>query len=198
MAAPAKACVRIRHTLEYTMSIRIPRSIALALVLGALAACSPSASTPSGNSATVNNAAPAKTGNACDRKLLTPDDMTGILGEPITGTAPLKGDAQTCYFITATTETRGGAEIMISVRPGLGEATLATFTSGQMNAYAKSMPLAGVGDSAVWLPETSEVDAQKNNLLCVAGLGGSAVIGHKPDDLPKKLGALCNKVFATY
>jgi hypothetical protein len=180
------------------MSIRTPRSLALVLTLGTLAACSQGTSTPSGSSAAANNVAPAKTGNACDRKLLTANDMAAILSEPITGTEPLKGDAQTCYFITATTDTRGGAKIMISVRPGLGEATLATFTSGKMDAYAKSMPLAGVGDSAVWMPETFEVNAQKNNLLCVAGLRGSAVIEHKPEDLPKKLGALCNKIFAAY
>jgi hypothetical protein len=180
------------------MSIHIPRSMALVFTLGTLAACSQGSSTPSGSSAAANNAASAKAGNACDRKLLTAEDMAGILSEPITGTKPLKGDAQTCYFITATTDTQGGAEIMISVRPGLGEATIATFTSGKMDAYAKSTPLAGVGDSAVWMPETFEVDAQKNNLLCVASLGGSSVIEHKPDDLPKKLGALCNKVFAAY
>lgn len=159
-----------------------------------LAACSqgPSAS------ANASAAALAKVVNACDRKLLTATDMAGILSAPITGTKPLKGDAQTCYFITATTDSQGGPEIMISVRPGLGKATLGTFTSGKMDAYAKSTPMTGVGDSAVWLPGTYEVDAQKNNVLCVASINGSAVIEHKPDDLQKRLGDLCNKVFAGY
>ena len=180
------------------MTTRIPLAMALVFTLGTLAACSHDASTPTDSRAEIHNAVPAKAGNACDRKLLTPEDIAGILGEPITGTKPLKGDAQTCYFVTATTDTRGGAKIMISVRPGLGEETLATFTSGKMDAYAKSTPLAGVGDSAVWLPGTYEVDAQKDNLLCVAALGGSSIIEHKAENLPKKLGALCNKVFAAY
>ena len=190
------------------MNIRIPRSVALAVALG-LAACSPEASMPAGSATAPNagtrapsaagpHAAPAKPGNACERNLLVPADMAGILAEPITGTKPLKGDPQTCYFITATTDTAGGAEIRISVRPGLGEETIATFTSAQMAANVKSAPLAGVGDSAIWMSEIFEVNAQKNNLLCVAGLGGSAVIEHKPDDLPQKLGALCNKIFAAY
>jgi hypothetical protein len=54
------------------------------------------------------SAAAAAPGNACGRKLLSVSDVGGILQEPITGTAPLEGDPQTCYFVTATTESEGG------------------------------------------------------------------------------------------
>ena len=55
--------------------------------------------------------------------------------------------------------------------------------------------LHGVGDSAVWIAATKEVDAQKSDLLCIGGIGGSGVIEHY-DDLQKKLGGLCDTIFA--
>jgi hypothetical protein len=158
------------------------RSISLAGALFALAACSKQPDTAA--------LAPS---NACDRRLLTVNDVDGILSEPITGTAPLKGDAETCYFITATTESQGGPEIMISLRPGVGKTTVKTWQDGRMDTPAT--PVAGVGDSAVWIAAAKELNAEKNDLLCVAGMGGSGLIGHY-DDLEQKLSGLCNTVFA--
>jgi len=132
-------------------------------------------------------------GNVCDRRLLTVDDVGGILGEPITGTAPLEGDAQTCYFVTATTERQGGPEIMISLRRGVGKITVQTWEDGRLDTPATRV--AGVGDSAVWIAATKELNAEKNDLLCVAGMGGSALT-RQSEDLERKLGGLCNTIFS--
>ena len=159
-------------------------SLVAALCL--LVACS---KTPAPGSANSTSAGP--TGNACDRKILTADDVTGIVGPPITGTSPLQGDPQTCYFDTATSESKGGPRIMISLRPGLGKVSVESWKAGKMNIPATV--LGGVGDSAVWVEGTHEVDAQKNDLLCVVEAGGSAL---SAVDLQKKLGGLCNTIFA--
>jgi hypothetical protein len=170
----------------------MPRSecylIAIAASMCVLGACSQSASQPNGA-----NAAAAAPGNACDRKLLSVSDVSGILQEPITGTTPLKGDPQTCYFVTATTESQGGPEIMVSVRPGLGRVTLKAWVDGHMGTTGTK--IGGVGDDAIWVSELKELDAQKNDLLCVVSIAGSGVIGHY-DGLPQKLSGLCNKIFA--
>jgi hypothetical protein len=158
----------------------------LVAALCLLAACS---KTPAPGSASSTSARP--TGNACDRKILTADDVTGIVGPPITGTSPLQGDPQTCYFDTATSESKGGPRIMISLRPGLGKVSVESWKAGKMNIPATV--LGGVGDSAVWVEGTHEVDAQKNDLLCVVEAGGSAL---SAVDLQKKLGGLCNTIFA--
>jgi hypothetical protein len=168
-----------------------------------IAACSKSASGPAqsaaSNSARATSTAATPPGSACDRKMLGPGDVAGILDEPITGTKPLKGDPQTCYFITATND-QGGPEVMVSLRPGLGAATLATFTSEHMNDYAKWKPLAGVGDEAVWLPELHEIDARKNDLLCVVSAHGisKTLRDAGTETQQKNLGALCNKIFSVY
>lgn len=185
------------------MSLRFAVAcLATALAAGtfALAACSQGAPTgKSGNVPTPSPGASAASspGNVCDRKLLTLADVDGILDHPVVGTKPLAGDAQTCYFITAT-DAQGDGSIQVSLR-GNGAATLATFTSGKMNQYANWKPLAGVGDEAVWLPDLHEVDARKSDVLCVVGVpmfmskslhdAGEAV-------QQQRLGALCNKVFA--
>ena len=146
-----------------------------------------------GTDVDVFDAAAVAPGNACDRKLLSVSDVGGILQEPIIGTAPLKGDPQTCYFVTSTTESQGGPEIMVSLRPGLGRVTLKTWIDGKMGTTATK--IGGVGDDAVWVSELKELDAQKDDLLCVVSVAGSGVIGHY-DGLPQKLSDLCNKIFA--
>jgi hypothetical protein len=172
---------------------------------GALCAISACSKTASNGGATIPRASasatPVKAGTVCDRKLLTVDDVAGILSKPITGTKPLKGDPQTCYFITADDD-RGGPDLMVSLRPGLGVVTLATFTSGKMDAYARSVPLAGVGDGAVWKPDLKEVTAQKNNVLCEVRPGPlsmSVELTRAGEAAQQRtLGALCNKIFAAY
>ncbi len=178
-------------------------SCVLACAAVALAACSnpapgtgPHAAGAAGK--TDNLATP---GNVCDRRLLRADDVAGILGGPVTGTKPLTGDAQTCYFITAG-EGHGDRDLKVTLRPGLGAATLAAFTSGKMDRYVSWKPLAGVGDGAVWKPDLHEVTAQKNNVLCEVApgpLGISAELSKAGEAAQQQeLGALCNKIFAAY
>jgi hypothetical protein len=164
------------------------------LAVVVIAACSRSSS-DSGSSnaspgATKSAAQPA--GTPCERKLIAAADVAGIFPEPITGTKPLAGDAQTCYFITADDE-HGGPQIRVTVRDGSGTRTIAAWKSGKMGSDAT--PLAGVGDEAIWVDALKEVNATKNNTLCNVALAGSAVIGHYTD-LNKKLGDVCNKIFA--
>ena len=170
-----------------------------ACAICALAACSQSAST--GKSVDAVNATSGKAasaqGNVCDRKLLTSADVAGILDEAVTGTKPLHGDPQTCYFISANSD-RGGPELRITLRPGHGKTTLDSFMSGKMNAYATWKPLAGVGDEAVWLPDLHEIDARKGDTLCVIGAPmfmSKALRNAGETAQQQRLGALCNKVF---
>jgi len=162
------------------------------VVVAVIAACSKSSSDSNNASpgASKPNAPPA--GTPCDRKLVSTEDVAGILAEPITGMKPLEGDKQTCYLITAD-DAHGGPKIRVSVREGLGTQTIAMLKSGKMNV--EGTPLAGVGDEALWVNDLKEINATKNDVLCNVGLAGSAVIGHYTD-LQTKLGAICNKIFA--
>ena len=169
-----------------------------ACAICALAACSQGALTSSSMAPTAKVASAAIQGNVCDRKLLTLGDVAGILDQPVTGTKPLQGDPQTCYFISANND-QGGPELRITLRPGHGRAALESFTSGKMNAYATWKPLAGVGDEAVWLPDLHEIDARKGDTLCVVGAPLSLSKALRDAGEPgqqQRLGALCNKVFA--
>lgn len=170
--------------------------IIVCIATGALAACSQG--TPTTTSSTPKPVASTLPGNVCERKLLTLADVDGILDEPVTGTKPLAGDAQTCLFVTAKDD-QGAGNISVSLR-GNGVATLATFTSGKMNQYANWKSMSGVGDEGVWLPELHEVDARKGDSLCVVGVAFSmskALRDAGEAAQQRKLGGLCNKIFAS-
>ena len=131
-------------------------------------------------------------GNACDNKWLTEADVAGILSVPIIGMKPIPGDAQSCEFTTG-----GLPNITVAVRPGLGKSTVQTWLDGKMPV--ESTPLGGVGERAAWQPELHEVIAEKNDVLCdisVMGLAGD-IRARSTDALQKRVGALCNKVFAS-
>jgi hypothetical protein len=176
-----------------------------ALLLCAIAGCSkpPSADAVAGSNdvpptAVVpgpkSSAATTRFGNACDRQWLTIADAADILPEPIVGTKPLHGDPQTCYLITAA-EASGGPSIMVSVRPGLGRATVTAWADGSM-PFAGS-PVSGVGDSAVWVSPTHEINAQKDDMLCnISAAGARKELIGDPSELQRKLSALCNRIFA--
>lgn len=158
-----------------------------------LVGCSGAAS---GNDATApgstSGSATVAPGNVCDRKLLVAADVAGILSEPVTGTKPLKGDPDTCYFITATDE-QGGPELGVTLRATSGRAAIKSWLDGRMGADA--VPVSGIGESAVWVSELSELNAQKDDRLCVIALGGSAMIQRR-EDFQKKAGDLCNRILA--
>ncbi|MGH7025667.1 MAG: hypothetical protein ACREEB_19065 [Caulobacteraceae bacterium] len=153
----------------------------LACGASGLGACSRTAAKAAGPGAA------AQVENPCDRKLISQADMAGILGEPITSVAPLPGDAQSCVFRTASF-----TSITVSLRPGVGRATVETWASGKMPLTAS--PLAGVGERAVWQSTLHEVIAEKDNVLCDIGVIGppTATTGATPTSV----GALCRKIFA--
>lgn len=140
------------------------------------------AAAPSGAPGAVASA-PAPAGSACDRKLLTATDVSGVVKGTVT-IAPLPGDPQSCLFKSAD-ET---FDLTVSLRPGLGDLTVKTVLSGGENVSAT--PLAGVGDKAAWTPSLNEVNATKNNLLCDIQAPGNS------NATQQTLGALCNKIFA--
>ena len=201
-ADSGRIALAVQETRQARMVMTSTSRLAMtaALTLGALTSCSKSGPQESGAVASGRSqpatvaASPANAGNACERHLLSAADAAGILSEPITGTKPLKGDPQTCYFITAS-EAQGGPRLMVSIRPGLGRVTVKAWADGSMPV--KGIPLGGVGDSAVWVSETNEVNAQKNDLLCNIGVHGvSRELLREPAEEQRKVGALCNKIFA--
>lgn len=135
---------------------------------------------------------PAAVTSICDRHVLKFEDMAGILRIPITGTTPLSGDNQSCEF--STTAFPG---IIVTVRPGLGRTTLDEWAAGKMPL--ESVPLTGVGDTAVWIQPLHEVISQKNAILCDIQIrGGGSDIALDSTALAAAVGALCNKIFAAY
>jgi hypothetical protein len=164
--------------------------VALGALMLALAGCSRAtgAGATKGSEASSNRAAGVANarGNACDRKLVSKDDVAGLLSEPIKSVEPLVGDAQSCQFISTNDST-----VTVSLRPRLGNETLAEITSGQTNQTF--IPLGRIGDKAVWNPVLKEVNATKDNLLCDVGVVGPA----SGPASAEKVGAICNKIFGS-
>src|SRR5471032_103628 len=166
--------------------------LAFGFACALLSACSYHAE-PGTTGQFATSASGASTANPeCDRHILKPEDLAGILSAPITGTKPLHGDAQSCEFSTA-----GFPAITVSVRPGLGRTTVEAWATGKMPLATS--PLSGVGEAAVWQDSLHEVIAQKNALLCdIQVRGGGSDLALDSNALPAALGALCNKIFAAY
>jgi hypothetical protein len=169
------------------MRSMLPLALMAALSITACSkpATNASATPPSGTTASPAPAAASAPGTVCDRKLITAADVAPLLSEAISEEQTIPGDAQSCEF-----DTTGFSQVQISVRPGLGNVSVAQTKSGATNQSVT--PLAGVGDTAVWDPLLKEVDATKGNVLCVIGAHGPATSGATSD----KVGALCNKIFA--
>ena len=170
------------------MSTPVTRPIALVCTLALVsAACSNTGSSSSSRSP----AATANLGSACKRKLLTPDDIAGILHAPSTAEEVAGDNGSTCQFTTAEF-----ASVAVTLRPGMGETTLAIWKSGKMPVSGVAEP--GVGDEAIWVDGTHEVVARKDDLLCdiqVSGLDGRRA-GTSVADQRRGAGALCNRIFA--
>jgi hypothetical protein len=95
----------------------------------------------------------------CETLVLKATDLGGLLHAPITHATELAGDGQSCAFLTA-----GFSAITVSVRPGLGKASLEAWSTGKMPLPVR--PLDGIGDAAVWQETLHEVIAQKK--MCCA------------------------------
>jgi hypothetical protein len=163
-------------------------SARLSLLL--LAACATFASCAKQPGASLASAAaPA---SPCETLVLKAADLGGLLQAPITHTTALAGDGQSCAFLTT-----GFSAITVSVRPGLGRASLDAWVAGKMSLAVT--PLPGVGDAAVWQDTLHEIIAQKSDLLCDIQLRGvSDDIAVAADALPSALGTLCNRIFASH
>ncbi len=166
------------------LPLRIFLPLVLSSVVVATAGCAKSGGT-AGAPATTAHASTAPPGNACDRKLITRDDVAGLLSEPIAKVEVLAGDPQSCVFTTT-----GFSSVTVSVRPNVGEATVDAWLSGKMNVEAS--PASGIGDKAVWTPLLKELNASHRNLLCDIGAAGPATGGATQE----KITALCAKIFA--
>lgn len=148
----------------------------------ALAGCSKQSGT-----AVTRTAAPA---SLCETLVIKTADVSGLLQAPITHATALAGDGQSCAFLTT-----GFAGLTVSVRPGLGRASLDAWSAGKMSLPVK--PLADVGDAALWQDTLHEVIARKDDLLCdIQVRGGGEDIAVAGDALPQALGLLCNRIFA--
>lgn len=153
----------------------------------ALAGCSQHAPGPA--AANAGHSAPA---NPCDRQVITEADLAGILSAPIVARKPIPGDAQSCTF-----ETTGFPSVTVSVRPGVGRATVDTWLAGKMPLNA--IPITGVGDRAAWQADLHEIIAQRNDVLCdIQAAGATRDFNGEPADLPKRLGAVCDRIFTHF
>lgn len=179
------------------------RAILVTCMMCTVAACSRDASTAqpgtsaqsaSDASRTIAAAASGRDApaNPCDRAIAAAD-MAGILIAPAARDAG--PDAATCVYRTQTK-----ANVTISVARGdaaKGAWTLATKYSGTKN------PLPGIGDEALYNPEGTTLIARKGDTSCrldVVGFDNADAMDDitkaRGEDLARKLGALCNKMFA--
>jgi len=126
-------------------------------------------------------------GNPCDRGLVGQADVAGIMTSPVAKMEALDGDPQSCVFSNALHD-----RLTVMVRPGLGDLTVSSWETGQMNGSATPMP--GVGDRAVWQDTLNEVIATKNDVLCDISITGSP--GTAAPQAKKRLGDLCNTIFS--
>ena len=165
-------------------------SARLSLLL--LAACASFASCSNQSGASLASASAAAAASPCETLVLKAADLAGLLQAPITHATDLAGDGQSCAFLTT-----GFSAITVSVRPGLGRASLDAWIAGKMSLAVT--PLPGVGDAAVWQDTLHEIIARKSDLLCDIQLRGvSEDIAVSADALPGALGGLCNRIFAAH
>jgi hypothetical protein len=164
---------------------RIFLPLLLSWIVVATAGCAKTGSTAGAPATTANATSAAPPGNACDRNLITKDDVAGLFSEPIAKVEALKGDPQSCVFTTT-----GFSSVTVSVRPDLGELTVDAWLTGKMNVAAS--PVSGIGDKAAWTPVLKELNASHKNLLCDIGASGPATGGATQE----KITALCAKIFA--
>jgi len=166
-------------------------STAAACVCCMFAACSQQAPGAGTSSGQPTGSASAVAGNACERKLITAQDVAALFTVPVTTSKTIPGDPQSCEFSAA-----GFSSVTISVRPGHGMAAVGMYTSGKMGEFEQSAPLTGVGDAAVRSLLLNRIVARKGDLLCEITGPGSA----KGADDPAihVIGALCNRIFAAY
>ena len=166
------------------------KTLALAGVLCATAACSQSAnnsaSSGGANSVPASSADNGATASAAPldcSKVFASSDVAGIL----TGAIKIERDQYPigCHFDGS------GASVSVDVDPSLEVAwDPAVAGSGFVD-------LPGVGDQARWHAASGDVLSRKGKLYCGAEFSmQSTPASLSGEELAKRLGALCNKLFA--
>ena len=121
-------------------------------------------------------------------RIFKPQDTVPVLGVPSRiSNYPYRN--RSCEFEASNDST-------LTVYGGKGDDITSTIEFNQATIPAnagKYGKLDGVGDEAYWLRDHSEVTSRKGNLWCSAS-GGPA--NHSEADA-RKLGELCNKVYAS-
>jgi len=162
------------------------------MVLAALLAAAACSKAP-GGAARASSAAAGNTENPCVRNL-APKDVADLLGSSVTVKA-IASNPEACRFV-------GPADtgMVLGLRSGDEVEPFWKLTVTQNNN--RMVPLAGVGETALRTPDGAEVMARKGALSCQADVVGiAAILAQKSingssDALARKLGALCDKVFA--
>lgn len=167
--------------------------IAMAWLLCATAACSQSAKKPAstGGTDSATGSAPADPntqGNAATvdcSKVFAPSDVAGILAAPIQ-IGPDGAYAVGCSFEGA------GASVAVRVDPSI------EMPWNSVTASSDFVDLPGVGDHARRRASNGrEVLSKKGDLYCGATFSmQSTDTKLSAEELSKRLGALCNKLFA--
>jgi hypothetical protein len=170
--------------------------ILAAFLLAAILVAGACSRGPGGAAASVRSASAVagNTENPCVSDL-GPRDVADILGSSGVGVKAVANNAEACRF-----EGPDDTGMVMALRSGDEVEPFWKLTVTQNND--RMLPMAGVGDEALRLPDGSEVMARKGALSCQADVVGmDAVLAKKSingnrDRLARKLGALCNKVFA--
>ena len=183
------------------------KTIVLAIALCGSSACSRGAAPaqagtamdPSGAAA---NAPSGDTGsmgaiaNPCD--VITTADVASLFTAPAKArsSAALSPEYKNCQYATKSGDI---VDVVVSqLGPGNDMAWKTATTYSHID-----VPLAGIGDAAMRSNNGTKLAARKGNMFCGMQLSGydspdSTVTADRGEALARKLGALCNKVFASH
>jgi len=132
--------------------------------------------------------------NPCVRDLKA-RDVADILGPSGVTVKEVASNPEACRF-------EGPANTAMTLSLRSGEEVEPFWKLTVTRNGDRMIPLTGVGDAALRLPDGAEVMARKGSLSCQADLVGADVIlarksiNGSADVLAQKLGGLCNKLFA--
>jgi hypothetical protein len=177
-----------------TAGSRYLSALAVASV-AAMCACSKSPSAVHSHDRTGGNPAVGSAiVNACEKDL-TVNDVTGIVAAEKVTVSTMSTNPEACSFDAAR-----GVSIVVSLRSG---DEIEPFWRLAINQnHNRMIQISGVGNTALRTPGGEEVLARKGDLSCQISVVNFAAsqLGKslKADgsELARKLGALCNKVFA--
>ena len=131
---------------------------------------------------------------ACEKNI-TPADVADIITAPVTKQPGLS--AQSCSYHASA-----GATVTISLSSGEDGKFSWSTMSNPANTGTLS-PLVGIGDTALHSHGGTVVVARKGDLVCSVDITGTdnangmqVITKARGEELAKKLGALCGKVFA--